>query len=53
MEKYVEIGAIHIAIINAVPWCDVKKINSSYECLKKVLNYFKESSSKKVQEIEV
>lgn len=46
MEEYAKIGAIHIVIFDTSPWCDIKKLNSSSICIKKVLDYFKGTSSK-------
>lgn len=41
IEKYVKIGLQHIVICNVTLFCDVGKLKSSYECMKKVVDYFK------------
>lgn len=51
-EDYVKIGAKHIVIANTTTTCDLHKLQSSYDCIKKVLDYFKDSSPKLVQKIE-
>ncbi len=52
-EEYAKIGAKHIVIVNYTIMCDLRKFQSSYNCIKKVLDYFKDSSPKIVQKIEV
>jgi phthiodiolone/phenolphthiodiolone dimycocerosates ketoreductase len=46
IEEYIKIGAKHLVFFNSTLWCDVNKANSSYICIKKVLDYFKEEKSK-------
>jgi len=41
VEKYIKIGAKHIVFGEAASGCDINKVQSSYICLKKVLDYFK------------
>ena len=51
IEEYIKVGARHLVIFNYTTLCDVNKINSSYMCIKKVLDYFKEEKSKLVEAI--
>jgi len=46
LEKYAKIGAKHIVMFNYTPICDLFKLETSYTCVKKVLDYFKGTSSK-------
>ena len=41
VEKYIKIGAKHIVFFEGASACDINKVQSSYICLKKVLDYFK------------
>ena len=41
VEKYINIGAKHIIFYQVASVCDIMKVQSSYICLKKVLDYFK------------
>lgn len=41
IEEYAKVGLKHIVIQNATIFSDIKKIKTSFNCLKKVLNYFK------------
>ncbi|MFX1259185.1 MAG: LLM class flavin-dependent oxidoreductase [Promethearchaeota archaeon] len=41
IEEYAKIGLKHIVLYNMTYCCDVTKIKSSFSCLKKVLDYFK------------
>ena len=41
IEKYAKIGLKHFVINNMTFFLDVRKIKSSFKCLKKVLTYFK------------
>jgi phthiodiolone/phenolphthiodiolone dimycocerosates ketoreductase len=49
IEEYIKVGAKHIIIVNYTTLCDINKANSSYICIKKVLDYFKEEQSKLVE----
>ncbi len=51
IEEYIKIGAKHLILINYTTLCDVNKANSSYMCIKKALNYFKEEKSKVLEAI--
>ncbi len=48
IEEYAKIGAKHIIILNYTIMCDIQKFQSSYNCIKKVLDYFKEEKLKVV-----
>jgi len=41
IEKYAKIGMKHIAINNMTFFFDIRKIKSSFDCMKKILGYFK------------
>jgi phthiodiolone/phenolphthiodiolone dimycocerosates ketoreductase len=41
LEKYIKLGANHIILGDTTGACDVYKTQSSYLCIKKVLDYFK------------
>jgi phthiodiolone/phenolphthiodiolone dimycocerosates ketoreductase len=41
IEKYAKIGMKHIAINNMTFFFDIRKIRSSFDCMKKILAYFK------------
>ena len=41
IEEYTKIGLKHIVLYNMTYACDIKKIRSSFGCVKKVLDYFK------------
>ncbi|MFX0133204.1 MAG: LLM class flavin-dependent oxidoreductase [Candidatus Hodarchaeota archaeon] len=41
IEKYAKIGLKHIVLFNITYYCDSSKIKSSFNGMKKVLNYFK------------
>ncbi len=41
VEKYIKLGAKHIVFFNVTSVCDFNKTQSSYLCLRKVLDYFK------------
>lgn len=41
IEKYVEIGLKHIILFNITYYCDADKTKSSFNCMKKILDYFK------------
>ena len=41
VEKFIKIGAKHIVFFDCTGPCDVYKLQSSFLCLKKVLDYFK------------
>ncbi len=41
IEKYTEIGLKHVVINNMTFFLDIRKIRSSFKCLKKILTYFK------------
>jgi len=41
IEKYAKIGMKHIAINNMTFFFDIRKIKSSFDCMKKILAYFK------------
>ncbi|MFX0058693.1 MAG: LLM class flavin-dependent oxidoreductase [Candidatus Hodarchaeota archaeon] len=51
IEKYIRIGAKHLVIFNYTTVCDINKANTSYLCIKKVLDYFKEEPTKVVEPI--
>jgi len=41
IEKYAKIGLKHIAIFNISFFLDIRKLKSSFGCMKKILTYFK------------
>lgn len=41
IEKYAKIGLKHIAIFNITFFLDIRKMKSSFGCMKKILTYFK------------
>ena len=41
LEEYAKLGAKHIVLINSTPMCDLFKLQDSYTCIKKVIDYFK------------
>jgi phthiodiolone/phenolphthiodiolone dimycocerosates ketoreductase len=41
LEKYIKLGAKHIILSDTTGACDLNKTQSSYLCIKKVLDYFK------------
>ncbi len=41
IEDYTKVGLKHIVLYNITYACDIKKIKSSFGCIKKVLEYFK------------
>jgi phthiodiolone/phenolphthiodiolone dimycocerosates ketoreductase len=43
IEDYARIGLKHAIILNFTNTCDITKAGSSYTCLKKVMDYFKDS----------
>ena len=40
-EEYAKLGVKHIVIINLTTQCDLFKLQDSYACIKKVIDYFK------------
>ncbi len=52
IEEYAKIGAKHIVLFDFTPVADINKLLISPNCVKKVLDYFKDSSPKLVQKIE-
>lgn len=52
IEEYAKIGAKHILLFDFTPVADINKLLISPDCIKKVLDYFKDSSPKVVQKIE-
>jgi len=41
LDKYIKIGAKHVVLGDFSSACDINKIQSVYHCIKKVLDYFK------------
>ena len=41
IEEFAKLGAKHFVIFNYTPTCDINKSQSSFMCIKKVLDYFK------------
>jgi len=41
IEKYAKIGLKHVAIFNITFFLDIRKMKSSFGCMKKILTYFK------------
>ncbi len=41
LEKYAKIGLEHVVLNNMTFFFDISKIKSSFDCMKKVLTYFK------------
>ncbi len=41
IEKYMKLGMKHLVLFNITYYCDANKVKSSFDCMKKVLGYFK------------
>jgi len=41
IEKYAKIGLKHVVIFNITFFLDIRKLKSSFDCMKKILAYFK------------
>ena len=52
IEDYAKNGAKHVVIFDFTPLADIQKLLTSPKCIKKVLDYFKDTSEKIIQEIE-